>query len=159
VTQVVKGYKNDTDDLQSNNSRLALPVQGVLIDSKAPVPGLSPNNKTQVDSDDSSEITLFGGNQAFKPFDEKKYFDYDAFPETQAETLISWKKFTRGFDGLDLKLDKALETQCQQAPDKLLDLRPYMIENAEHCTRFDFLPKVLSRFRHMHLRHLIVVNP
>ena len=159
VTQVVKGLKQDTDDLQSNNSRLALPVQGVLIDSKSPIPGHSPNNKTQVDSDDSSEITLFGGNQAFKPFDYKKYFDYDAFPESQADVLISWRKFTRDFTSLDLKLDKALETQCQSAPDKLVDLRPYMIENAEHCTRFDFLPKILARFRHLHLRHMVVVNP
>ena len=159
VTQVVKGLKQDTDDLQSNNSRLALPVQGVLIDSKSPIPGHSPNNKTQVDSDDSSEITLFGGNQAFKPFDYKKYFDYDAFPESQADVLISWREFTRDFTSLDLKLDKALETQCQSAPDKLVDLRPYMIENAEHCTRFDFLPKILARFRHLHLRHMVVVNP
>jgi hypothetical protein len=102
---------------------------------------------------------LFGGNQASKPFDVKKYFDYDAFPESDENTLVSWRKFTRDFTSLDLKIDKSVESLCESAPDKLVDLRPYMIENAEHCTRFDMLPKVLARFRYMHLRHLIVVNP
>ena len=58
-----------------------------------------------------------------------------------------------------MKLDAKIEAMCDQAPDKLVDLRPYMIENAEHCTRFDFFPKIVNRFRHLHLRHLVVVNP
>lgn len=41
----------------------------------------------------------------------------------------------------------------------MVDLRPYIIENPEMCTRFDYLPKILKRFRHMNLRHIIVVNP
>ena len=136
----------------------------VLLDSKQSVPGVNlsapPNKETQVDSsENSSEITLFGGNQASKPFDYKKWFDYDAFPESDQNTHVAWRCFTRDFNGLDLKITQAVESLCQSAPDKLVDLRPYMIENAEHCTRFDFLPKVLERFRHMHLRHLIVVNP
>ena len=102
---------------------------------------------------------MFGGIHAFKPFDYKKYFDYDTFPETNKEVLISWRKFTRDFASLDLKLDAHIEALCEQAPDKLIDLRPYMIETAEHCTRFDFFPQLVNRFRHLHLRHLIVVNP
>ena len=72
---------------------------------------------------------------------------------------INWRKFTRDFESLDLKMDAQVEAMCEQAPDKLIDLRPYMIETAEHCQRFDFFPQVVSRFRHLHLRHLVVVNP
>ena len=43
--------------------------------------------------------------------------------------------------------------------DKLIDLRPYLIENAEKVTRFDYLPKILNRFRLLSLRQLMVVNP
>lgn len=64
---MVKGFKNEQDDDQSDNSKLALPVIPVLLDSKQSVPGVNlsapPNKETQVDSsDNSSEITLFGGN-------------------------------------------------------------------------------------------------
>ena len=48
---------------------------------------------------------------------------------------------------------------CEDHLDDVIDLRPYMIENPEKCTKYDFLPKILSHFRHMHLRHLCVVNP
>lgn len=34
-----------------------------------------------------------------------------------------------------------------------------MIESPEVCTKFDFLPKIVARFRHLHLRHLVVTNP
>ena len=33
-----------------------------------------------------------------------------------------------------------------------------MIENPEQCTRYDFLPKLVARFRHFDIRHLIVTN-
>lgn len=67
-----------------------------------------------MDSDDnSSEVTLFGGIHAFKPFDYKKYFDYDTFPETDQNVQINWRKFTRDFESLDLKLDAQVETMCE----------------------------------------------
>lgn len=34
-----------------------------------------------------------------------------------------------------------------------------MIENPETINKYDMLPKILRRFLHMQLRHLIVVNP
>lgn len=41
----------------------------------------------------------------------------------------------------------------------MIDLRPYMIENVHKCTRFDYLPLILSSFRFHHVRHMVVVNP
>ena len=60
---------------------------------------------------------------------------------------------------LDLPMTPEIRQICEAHSDSMIDLRPYMIENPEKCQRYDFLPKVLARFRHMHLRHLCVVNP
>jgi predicted transcriptional regulator len=73
--------------------------------------------------------------------------------------VVPWTEFTRDFIGLDLRLNNELCHLCETHGDKMMDLRPYLVENPEICTRFDFLPKILKRFRHMNLRHLIVVNP
>lgn len=40
----------------------------------------------------------------------------------------------------------------------MIDLRPYMNEQPEKCTKFDFLPKLLDRFRNLNLRHIFVVD-
>jgi CBS domain-containing protein len=73
--------------------------------------------------------------------------------------VLPWTEFTRDFESLDLKLTPSISHICEKHSEKLVDLRPYMIENPETCTKWDFLPKILSRFQHLHLRHLIVVNP
>ena len=92
-------------------------------------------------------------------FNYKKYFDRDSFPPSTGFSVIDWREFTRDFLSNDLKMSKGVSHICETNPEKLIDLRPYMIENPEVCTRFDFFPKILNRFRYMHLRHLIVVNP
>lgn len=81
------------------------------------------------------------------------------FPESTGHSVLSWECFTRDFKSLDLKLTSELIHVCENNEEKLIDLRPYMITNPETCTTFDFLPKIHSRFRNMHLRHMIVVNP
>jgi len=94
-----------------------------------------------------------------KPFVLKDFYDYDQFPESKGYSVLSWTHFTRDFLGLDKVVTNELHDICEKQSDKLVDIRPYMIENPETCTKFDFLPKILSRFTSMHLRHLIVVNP
>jgi len=42
---------------------------------------------------------------------------------------------------------------------KLIDLRPYMIEQPFKINCYDRLPKVLDYFRHFHLRALPVIDP
>jgi CBS domain-containing protein len=42
---------------------------------------------------------------------------------------------------------------------KLIDLRPYMIEQPYVIHTTDKLPKVLELFRHFHLRALPVLDP
>ena len=92
-------------------------------------------------------------------FNYKKYFDKDSFPGSTGLSIVDWREFTRDFLSLDIKLSKITSHICESNLDKLIDMRPYMIENPEVCTSFDFFPKILNRFRYMHLRHLIVVNP
>jgi hypothetical protein len=76
----------------------------------------------------------------------KHFYDYDSFPESKGYAVLGWENFTRDFDGLDLTVTTEIREICEKHMDKLVDLRPYMIENPETCTKFDFLPKVLNRF-------------
>lgn len=73
--------------------------------------------------------------------------------------VINWNKFTQDFLGVDKKMDENIKDICEKQLDRMIDLRPYMIENVHKCTKFDYLPLILSTFREHHLRHLVVVNP
>ena len=125
--------------------------------SSDPNKNSDPNKATGDDSALSSEISLYAENQ--KPFSISNFYDYDSFPESKGFQIISWSNFTRAFDGLDLKCTQEITEICEKHLDKLVDLRPYMIENPEICSKFDTLPRIVARFMNMHLRHLIVVNP
>ena len=94
-----------------------------------------------------------------KPYSLKEFYDYDTFPESKGLGILSWKFFTRDFDSVDLKLTNEIKHICETHLEKLIDLRPYMIENPESVNKFDYLPKIHSRFLNLHLRHLIVTNP
>ena len=83
---------------------------------------------------------------AHKAFSLKEYYDYEAFPESKGFSVLPWTEFTRDFEGLDLKVTPSISHICEKHSEKLVDLRPYMIENPETCTKWDFLPKILSRF-------------
>jgi CBS domain-containing protein len=108
-------------------------------------------------SEQSSEISLAYENR--KPFSLKEFYDYDTFPKSTGAAVLPWTDFTRDFMSLDIKMTPTHQQICEDHLEHLIDLRPYMIENPEQVNRFDFLPKILSRFRHMHLRHMCVVNP
>ena len=97
--------------------------------------------------------------QIDKPFNLKEFYDFDSFPESKGFSILSWKLFTRDFKSLDAKCTGEIAHICENHLEKLVDLRPYMIENPETCNKHDFLPKILNRFLNLHLRHLIVVNP
>jgi len=92
-----------------------------------------------------------------KKFNISTYYEYESFPDQRGG--LSWRKFTTPFEGLDLHTNQKIKDQCIADQNKLIDLRPYMVENPETITKFDFLPKILRRFINQHLRHLIVVNP
>jgi hypothetical protein len=76
----------------------------------------------------------------------KHFYDFDSFPESKGFSILSWKLFTRDFKALDKKCTGEIAHICESHLDKLVDLRPYMIENPEICHKHDFLPKILSRF-------------
>ena len=119
-------------------------------------PDSNPNKFTDL-SAMTSELSL--DPYADKPFSMNEYYDLDSFPMSKSHSVLPWHEFTRDFLSKDLEVDQKVSHMCEKNIDKLVEMRPYMIENPETCTKFDFLPKILSRFRNMHLRHLIVVNP
>lgn len=48
---------------------------------------------------------------------------------------------------------------CQTHSERLIDLRPYMIEEPHVVFKTDKLTKCLELFRHLHLRALPVIDP
>jgi len=91
------------------------------------------------------------------PFLMKSVLDHGIYPPQGGEDL-SWSHFTVPFVSTDREYTEGFAELCNMHSDQRVDLRPYMIENPEQCTKFDFLPKLVARFRHFHLRHLIVTN-
>jgi CBS domain-containing protein len=112
------------------------------------------NSKLPIINKTPHETSVFVVN---KKFDLTSYYEYNSFPD--AKEGLSWLKFTTPFVGKDYLTNQKIKEQCHADQNKLIDLRPYMVENPETITKFDFLPKILRRFQHQHLRHLIVVNP
>lgn len=92
-----------------------------------------------------------------RKFDLATYYNFDLFPDMKKD--LRFDEFTVPLIGKDRQATQKMKDICQQDQNKLIDLRPYMIENPETINKFDYLPKILRRFLHMHLRHLIVVNP
>jgi CBS domain-containing protein len=61
------------------------------------------------------------------------------------------------FDMKDLVLSDADINICESNGKELIDLRPYMVEQPVICSKLDFLPSIVNKFRDLHLRHLIVI--
>jgi len=59
----------------------------------------------------------------------------------------------------DRVYDDNIQDICKMYPEKLVDLRPYMIEEPYIVHTTDKLPKCLDLFRHFHLRALPVIDP
>ena len=115
------------------------------------------DNSSETSETDDSNLSL--GYDNVKPFTLKDFYDYEEFPESTGSAVLPWTNFTRDFMSLDIAMTPDIKQYCENNLDNMIDMRPYMIENPEKCTRYDFLPKVLARFRHMHLRHLCVTDP
>ena len=103
-------------DVESNKDHLAAQVLPIMLDSNVNVTGVAhsvdPGHKTKVSISDSSEITLYGGENPNKPYNMKTYYDYDSFPESSGHSCLPWTDFTRDFASLDKKIDKQVEHIC-----------------------------------------------
>lgn len=82
--------------------------------------------------------------------------DLSDLPLTQ--NVLDWHHFNVNLWSTQRKM-KDVSTICSQFSQKLVDLRPYMIEEPYVVHITDKLPKVLSMFRHFHLRALPVIDP
>lgn len=74
------------------------------------------------------------------------------------EKPIHWKHFNTDFDSTQRDYGEVHHI-CEDFKDKLVDLRPYLIEEPFTVSLTDKFPKVLEMFRHMHLRALPVIDP
>ena len=71
---------------------------------------------------------------------------------------VEWWHFNSDFYSNDRTYDE-VEDICEANSDKMVDVRPYMIETPFLAQSTDRLQKILDVFRHMELRVLAVTNP
>ena len=86
-------------------------------------------------------------------------FDNEIYPKTRTEDIVPWDQFTRDFESKDIEYDAHYQAICEANKDKLIDFRPYCINNPFVVMTTDFISKACELFRKMHLRQLIVVHP
>ena len=85
--------------------------------------------------------------------------DFDEeFPPSPEDCILPWQAFTRDFWSMDKVFLPQDMQACDTYADRLIDLRPYMIENPYTVFTTDKLEKCVSIFRKMHLRHLVVIH-
>ena len=92
------------------------------------------------------------------PYACEDVLDSNDYPITKDADMLTYENFVRHYTSLDLKIDDELRAIHDVDKSKLIDLRPYMIEEAESVNKFDYLPKIVDKFRNLHLRHLIVTD-
>ena len=71
---------------------------------------------------------------------------------------LDWTEFNCDLWSTQLTYESIART-ADKFKDKLVDLRPYMIEAPYVVHTTDKMPKVLQYFRHFHLRSLPVIDP
>ena len=77
-------------------------------------------------------------------------------PATREE--LPWHYFNNDFWSNDREYAE-VEDICDNNQDRMVDVRPYMIETPFLAQSTDRLQKLLDVFRHMHLRMLAVTDP
>lgn len=83
----------------------------------------------------------------------------DLLPPSKEDRILHWTQFTRTIYSDDLEMTKDLINLPSKTGDRLIDLRPYMIDNPFKVSTNDYLNKCVNLFRSMNLRHLLVVHP
>ena len=82
--------------------------------------------------------------------------DAAQIPATREE--LPWHHFNSDFYSNDREYAEVADI-CDMNSDKMIDVRPYMIETPWLAQSTDRLQKINDMFRHMHLRMLAVTNP
>jgi CBS domain-containing protein len=84
--------------------------------------------------------------------------DKDLIYMPESTQVLPWHLFNSDFWASERSYLEVKEI-VEMHGDKLVDLRPYMIEEPHVIFKTDKLPKVLDLFRHFHLRALPVIDP
>ena len=103
------------------------------------------DNSTPIRREDTSTIKTFTGDKDHKhvPISDK---------------ILPWHFFNSDLKSSERYYEEVKDI-CDRNGSKLIDLRPYMIEEPHVVFKTDKLPKVLDMFRHFHLRSLPVIDP
>ena len=89
----------------------------------------------------------------------KKYTgETDLLQLPMTKNICAWHKFNVDFWSTQRTYEEVIDI-ASRFNHKLIDLRPYMIQEPYIVHSTDKLPKVLDMFRHFHLRALPVLDP
>ena len=106
------------------------------------------------------EFTTSMSSEVLKRKETLKLFtglsDMAQIPATREE--LPWHYFNNDFWSNDREYAE-VEAICDTNQDRMVDVRPYMIETPFLAQSTDRLQKLLDVFRHMHLRMLAVTHP
>lgn len=72
--------------------------------------------------------------------------------------VLDWRYFNADYHSKDREFSE-VEDICKENLDKMIDIRPYIIDTPNLSQTTDRLDKVLKLFRAMHMRALPVTNP
>jgi len=72
--------------------------------------------------------------------------------------MLDWRCFNSDYYSNDLSYDEVKDIIAAHT-DRMIDVRPYMIETPFVAQSTDRLQKILDIFRNMHLRCMPVINP
>lgn len=104
------------------------------------------------------------GNVTFvNKYDDKRTIkvytgEQDLIQAPPTANVLLWQNFRSDMYSTDRSFSE-VEEICELFKSKLIDLRPYIIEEPYTVYTTDRLTKVLEMIRHMHLRALPVVDP
>ncbi len=76
----------------------------------------------------------------------------------QSDDILSWRLFNQDIYSTDRDIDEVGDIVSSNG-DRLIDLRPYMIESPYTVNTTDKLIKCIELFRYFHLRALPVIDP
>jgi CBS domain-containing protein len=116
---------------------------------------LKSKDNLRKDSDESSTDSVTIKESLSNDYYDENDLDEDIYP--MSEAMITWEHLNVDFKS-STKEYKDIIHSCEQNTCRMIDLRPYMIEEVYTVSTKDKLGKILTLFRYMHLRHLPVVH-
>jgi len=133
-------------------------------DADADLEGLKqPLNDVAEEEEPKRNVSINEGDHEKNYKERDKTLDRFTMMKDESEIpatneLLDWRYFLVDFYSCDRQY-KEVEDIVEANLEKMIDIRPYIIDTPYLAQSTDRLGKILELFRHMHLRAIAVTNP